>query len=84
MHFKYTVADKLYAFIIKFIYFSNYLQTKTYMFSSIWELLENNIYIHIALAFASIACSLHWSGTDSENGKVDRDKIIIVVAKPWL
>jgi len=46
------------------------------------ENLENNIYIYIVLAFASIARSLHWSGTDSENGKVDRDKIIMVVAKP--
>lgn len=82
LHFKYTVTDKLYAFIITFIF--HYLQTKTYMFSSMWELLENNIYIYIALAFTSIACPLHWSGTDSEDGKVDRDKIIMVVAKPWL
>lgn len=49
-----------------------------------WEPVENNIYIYIALAFTSIARPLHWSGTDSVDGKVDRDKIIMVVAKPWL
>lgn len=69
-------------FIITFT--SHYLQIKIYTFSSMWEPVENNIYIYIALAFTSIARPPHWSGTDSEDGKVDRDKIIMVVAKPWL